>query len=80
MSISDRRGFILGLLASAGLVAIGTQWGCAPSAPNAAGTSPSSPGAKPASGAATTVELLNVSYDPTRELWKDLNAAFIPQQ
>ncbi|MBS0205319.1 MAG: sulfate ABC transporter substrate-binding protein [Planctomycetes bacterium] len=23
-----------------------------------------------------TVELLNVSYDPTRELWKDLNAAF----
>ncbi|WP_437193730.1 sulfate ABC transporter substrate-binding protein [Planctomicrobium sp. SH527] len=26
-----------------------------------------------------TVELLNVSYDPTRELWKDLNAAFIPK-
>ncbi|MFO0928314.1 MAG: sulfate ABC transporter substrate-binding protein [Gemmataceae bacterium] len=25
-----------------------------------------------------TVELLNVSYDPTRELWRDLNAAFIP--
>ena len=24
-------------------------------------------------------ELLNVSYDPTRELWKDLNAAFIPK-
>lgn len=24
------------------------------------------------------VELLNVSYDPTRELWRDLNAAFIP--
>ncbi|MFO1020991.1 MAG: sulfate ABC transporter substrate-binding protein [Planctomycetales bacterium] len=24
------------------------------------------------------MELLNVSYDPTRELWKDLNAAFIP--
>lgn len=23
-----------------------------------------------------SVELLNVSYDPTRELWKDLNAAF----
>jgi sulfate transport system substrate-binding protein len=24
------------------------------------------------------VELLNVSYDPTRELWRELNAAFIP--
>jgi sulfate/thiosulfate transport system substrate-binding protein len=24
------------------------------------------------------VELLNVSYDPTRELWRDLNARFIP--
>jgi sulfate transport system substrate-binding protein len=24
-------------------------------------------------------ELLNVSYDPTRELWKDLNASFIAQ-
>jgi sulfate transport system substrate-binding protein len=27
---------------------------------------------------AETQGLLNVSYDPTRELWKDLNAAFIP--
>lgn len=26
-----------------------------------------------------SIELLNVSYDPTRELWRDLNAAFIPQ-
>lgn len=25
------------------------------------------------------LELLNVSYDPTRELWRDLNEAFIPQ-
>src|SRR4051794_32646702 len=25
------------------------------------------------------VELLNVSYDPTRELWTDLNAAFEPR-
>src|SRR5262249_22719102 len=31
------------------------------------------------SGTAPTQELLNVSYDPTRELWKALNAAFIPQ-
>lgn len=27
---------------------------------------------------ARSAELLNVSYDPTRELWKELNAAFIP--
>src|SRR5207253_6317133 len=26
-----------------------------------------------------TVELLNVSYDPTRELWRDLNSQFIPR-
>jgi sulfate transport system substrate-binding protein len=26
-----------------------------------------------------TVELLNVSYDPTRELWRELNSRFIPQ-
>jgi sulfate/thiosulfate transport system substrate-binding protein len=25
------------------------------------------------------VELLNVSYDPTRELWRELNAKFIPE-
>lgn len=25
------------------------------------------------------IELLNVSYDPTRELWRDLNAKFVPQ-
>jgi sulfate/thiosulfate transport system substrate-binding protein len=30
-------------------------------------------------GAADSVELLNVSYDPTRELWRDLNAAFTTQ-
>ncbi len=34
-------------------------------------------GTVPADGAAgATVSLLNVSYDPTRELWKDLNGAF----
>lgn len=29
-------------------------------------------------GGVKTIELLNVSYDPTRELWRDLNATFIP--
>ena len=28
---------------------------------------------------AAQLELLNVSYDPTRELWRDINAAFIPK-
>jgi len=28
---------------------------------------------------AASVELLNVSYDPTRELWRELNASFIAQ-
>jgi sulfate transport system substrate-binding protein len=27
----------------------------------------------------SAITLLNVSYDPTRELWRELNAAFIPQ-
>lgn len=41
--------------------------------------SASNSGGGAASGAASggkSFELLNVSYDPTRELWKDLNAAF----
>src|SRR5215211_1980779 len=28
-------------------------------------------------GKAKSYELLNVSYDPTRELWRDINAEFI---
>lgn len=31
------------------------------------------------SGSGETVRLLNVSYDPTRELWKDLNQQFVAQ-
>src|SRR5215213_2679318 len=29
--------------------------------------------------AGKSIELLNVSYDPTRELWRDINANFIPK-
>ena len=32
------------------------------------------------SGDSAPIELLNVSYDPTRELWKDLNEKFTAQQ
>jgi len=31
----------------------------------------------PAAGAVPSVQLLNVSYDPTRELWRDVNAQFV---
>jgi sulfate/thiosulfate transport system substrate-binding protein len=31
-----------------------------------------------ATPAADSLELLNVSYDPTRELWRDINSAFVP--
>jgi sulfate/thiosulfate transport system substrate-binding protein len=31
----------------------------------------------PVAGAGPNVQLLNVSYDPTRELWRDLNSQFI---
>src|SRR5207302_2041909 len=30
-------------------------------------------------GGEKNIELLNVSYDPTRELWRDLNEQFIPR-
>lgn len=39
----------------------------------------SGPSPEKAAGAPARLELLNVSYDPTRELWRDLNDAFIPQ-
>ena len=32
-----------------------------------------------AASAQSAVQLLNVSYDPTRELWREINATFIPQ-
>jgi len=34
---------------------------------------------KSRSGHEKSIELLNVSYDPTRELWRDLNGRFIPR-
>ena len=40
------------------------------------GCSGSSPGPDGAAGRPKAIELLNVSYDPTRELYRDINAAF----
>lgn len=31
------------------------------------------------SSASKSIELLNVSYDPTRELWREINEKFVPQ-
>lgn len=36
------------------------------------------PGSDGSGAGVGKLELLNVSYDPTRELWRDLNEAFIP--
>lgn len=47
--------------------------GCDSSTASKSGNSPSDPGAP------RTINLLNVSYDPTRELWKALNAGFIAE-
>src|SRR5437867_3826362 len=60
--------------------------GCSPSA-STPGPAPSStttrsgPSASPDGigvAAPASQELLNVSYDPTRELWRDLNEHFVP--
>ncbi len=39
----------------------------------------STPNSNATPGSPKSVELLNVSYDPTRELWKDLNETFVAQ-
>ncbi|MES2791626.1 MAG: sulfate ABC transporter substrate-binding protein [Planctomycetota bacterium] len=64
MPIFARRMLVLGAFVSVAVAGMVTQWGCAPSSPTAQ---------------VPSVELLNVSYDPTRELWRDLNAAFVPE-
>lgn len=63
----SRRAFGLRLAAGLSLGSGMTLTGC--------GTS-STGGGSGSSGSGGAYELLNVSYDPTRELWKELNAAF----
>lgn len=52
------------------VLAVSAFAGCGGGAPTPA------PKGGSAAGTPITAELLNVSYDPTRELWKELNAAF----
>jgi len=61
----NRRWNAVGLVACLGMIAV--VGGCAPSDADSAVQH----------DAATAVELLNVSYDPTRELYRDINQAFI---
>jgi sulfate transport system substrate-binding protein len=62
------------------LVSVGGLFSCAKtpseqSAPSSSTTTQTA-AATPAPAAAKEIELLNVSYDPTRELWRDLNEKF----
>lgn len=69
-----RRWIYSSLLVAIALTAV-VKVGCEQST---SGTT-SGPGATNGSGKPRTIELLNVSYDPTRELWRDLNTAFTTQ-
>jgi sulfate/thiosulfate-binding protein len=52
-------------------------FGCAKAEPDQAATATGSANAAPAAKPAEPQELLNVSYDPTRELWREVNEKFI---
>jgi sulfate/thiosulfate transport system substrate-binding protein len=76
---SQRSDLLLGLLSLVVLALPGC--GSGNSSVDSAASSSSSAAAKPESAASATaepeaVELLNVSYDPTRELWRELNESF----
>lgn len=74
--VLNRRSLLLSLLA-AGLAGCGSA-DSAPSGNSATtGGKPAAAGGNSATSAGAKLELLNVSYDPTRELWKDINSQFI---
>lgn len=62
---------------SALLFLLGIAAGCAPDA--ASSTNSNQTVASGGSASKTPLELLNVSYDPTRELWRAINEQFIPK-
>jgi sulfate transport system substrate-binding protein len=69
------------IVCSLGLALLAAGMGCGVSAPSTPSTSGGAtekgPTVKgPTEGGGAAVSLLNVSYDPTRELWKELNTAF----
>jgi sulfate/thiosulfate-binding protein len=70
-----KRSFFLRVLVL-GLGASGA-WACKSSGDSAQPASTQGASAAAAPAAPKSVELLNVSYDPTRELWRDMNEKFI---
>lgn len=77
MAISQRRSFAPRALIVVAIVGVFSTTGCSPATPPAGKGS----GGHARAGAApnSEVELLNVSYDPTRELWRELNDSFSSQ-
>jgi sulfate/thiosulfate-binding protein len=65
------------MFAALALTAIMGLSGCGSSTTATSSTTSSTSGAQSATAEKPPVTLLNVSYDPTRELWRDVNAAFI---
>jgi sulfate/thiosulfate-binding protein len=59
------------LLGSAGFL------GCGKGSPDQTAAAASSANGQPAAKPVAALELLNVSYDPTRELWREVNEKFI---
>lgn len=63
---------------SIALLAITVCVGCHSSAGTGNSTAESTSSNGSSNSGSAPIKLLNVSYDPTRELWKDLNQAFVP--
>jgi sulfate/thiosulfate-binding protein len=61
---------------SLSFLAAASLFGCAKGESEPTAATGSSASAAPAAKPAEPVELLNVSYDPTRELWRELNEKF----
>jgi len=70
---------LFGLALISTVAAVLSGCGSSASAPVAGGSGSDPAVAASAAEKLPAVELLNVSYDPTRELWKELNSAFIAE-
>lgn len=73
-SLSSFASSRLARLFALSLVGLALASGC-----NSGSKSGSGSGSDGGKSASKQLKLLNVSYDPTRELWKQVNAAFVPE-
>jgi sulfate transport system substrate-binding protein len=69
-----KRSRFLALLITGTFSLVGCSKGGGEATATTTGSANAAPEVKP-----TALELLNVSYDPTRELWRDINAKFAPE-